>query len=287
MIAAFIDGLRLPWTESLATAQRLGLAGVQFTPTGPLAPAVLDAAARCQVRADLAAHGLSATALCGDLGGHGFAHAAEHAWRLDATRAVLDLAVDLGCGVVTGHVGVIPADPAHPRWPVLRAALAVVGAAAVERGVRYAIETGPEPARVLRTMLDDIRSPGLAVNFDPANLVMVQGEDAVAAWHILAPWTVHVHAKDGVQHQPCDAEAVYAAFADGGFPALEARTGALFAETPLGAGQVGWPRLLAAMAASGYRSWLTIERESGPDPAADIAAAVRYLSFHLRMETGS
>lgn len=280
-IAAFIDGLHLPWAEAVATASRLGLGGIQFTPAGPLAPAALDAGARRRLRTDLAARGLVLTALCGDLGGHGFARADEQAWRLEATRAVLDLAVDLGCGVVSAHVGVIPSDPRHPRRAVLGDALARVGAEAAARGVRYAIETGPEPAAVLRALLDQIACPGLAVNFDPANLAMVHGEDALTAWRELAAWTVHVHAKDGVRHQPCEAEAVYAAFAEGGFAALEARTGALFAETPLGAGQVDWPRLLPALAATGYRGWLTIERETGPDPGADIAAAIRFLTTHL------
>ena len=279
-IAAFIDALRLPWAESLASARRLGVRGVQFTPIGPLAPAVLDAAQRRGLRAELAAHGLTLTAICGDLGGHGFSRPEEHAWRLAATRALLDLTVDLGAEVVSAHVGVIPRDTRHPRWVCLAEALAQVGSDAVARGVRFAIETGPESSAVLRHLLDQLGSPGLAVNFDPANLVMVHGENALMAWTTLAPWTVHVHVKDGVRHQPCVAEEVYAAFAEGGFPALEARTGALFAETALGAGQVDWPRLLSAIEASDYCGWLTIERETGTDPASDIATAITYLE-HL------
>ncbi|MEK7413926.1 MAG: sugar phosphate isomerase/epimerase family protein [Planctomycetota bacterium] len=276
-IAAFIDGLRQPWAESLSTAQRIGLRGVQFTPTGPLAPKALDAAARRQVRSDLAANSLTLTALCGDLGGHGFSRSDEHGWRLDATKELLDLTVDLGATVISAHVGVIPATAQHPRWATLAKALALVGHEAAQRGLRYAIETGPETSAVLRSFLDTVGSPGLAVNFDPANLAMVHGEDAVTAWTVLRPWTVHVHAKDGVRHKPCNVEEVYAAFADGGFPALEARTGSLFAETPLGAGQVDWPRLLRAIEASGYHAWLTIERETGADPAHDIATAKTYL----------
>lgn len=277
-IAAFIDGLRLPWAEALAAARRLGLGGIQFTPAGPTGPDALDAGARRALSADLAAHGLVPTALCGDLGGHAFHRPAERAARRTATAQILDLAGDLGCPVVSAHIGVIPEDRQHPRWDAIATALAQVGADADARGVRYAIETGPERSAVLRDLLDRIACPGLAVNFDPANLIMVQGEDAIPAWRTLAPWVVHVHAKDGVRHQPCDAEEVYAAFAEGGFAALEARTGTLFAETPLGAGSVDWASLLPVMHATGYRGWLTIERETGPDPVADVAAAVGFLS---------
>jgi len=276
-IAAFIDGLRQPWTESLVTAKRIGLRGVQFTPSGPLAPKELSAEARRNLRSQLADHGLTLTALCGDLGGHGFARPDEHAWRLAATRELLDLTVELGAQVISAHVGVIPDDPQHPRWHSLATALNHVGHDATQRGVRYAIETGPETSASLRRFLDQLGNPGLAVNFDPANLAMVQGENAITAWTNLRPWTVHVHAKDGIRHKPCNPEEVYAAFADGGFAALEARTGALFAETPLGAGHVDWPHLITVIESSGYRDWLTIERETGANPAADIATAKSYL----------
>jgi len=101
--------------------------------------------------------------------------------------------------------------------------------------VTFAIETGPEPAAVLKRLLDAADSPGVGVNLDPANLVMVTGDDPVAAARLLGPRVVHTHAKDGRKLQACDAAEVYGAFADGGFAQLEKRMGRLFEEVPLGA----------------------------------------------------
>ena len=41
----------------------------------------------------------------------------------------------------------------------------------------FAVETGPEPAAVLKQFLDSLGSRGVAVNLDPANLVMVAGDE--------------------------------------------------------------------------------------------------------------
>ena len=48
-----------------------------------------------------------------------------------------------------------------------------------QNNAHFAIETGPERAEVLRAFLDSLGSRGVAVNLDPANLVMVTGDDPV------------------------------------------------------------------------------------------------------------
>jgi sugar phosphate isomerase/epimerase len=51
---------------------------------------------------------------------------------------------------------------------------------------------------------------------------------------------------------------------------------------PLGKGGVPWPGYLKALDEIGYHGFLTIEREVGDDPAADIAMAVDFLKSHIR-----
>ena len=144
-------------------------------------------------------------------------------------------------------------------------------------GVTLAVETGPETAVTLKRFIDAVGSKGLGVNYDPANLKMVLDEDVVKGAGILGPHIVHTHAKDGVHYAKCDPFRVYNSFAEGGFEALVAETGQLFAEVPLGEGQVPWDEYLAALRAIPYDGYLTIEREVGADPAADIAKAVAFL----------
>ncbi|MEG0767820.1 MAG: TIM barrel protein, partial [Clostridia bacterium] len=55
-----------------------------------------------------------------------------------------------------------------------------------------------------------------------------------------------------------------------------------FIELPLGEGDVPFAEYLKALEAVGYRGFLTIEREVGNNPAADIALAARFLREKMR-----
>ena len=50
-----------------------------------------------------------------------------------------------------------------------------------------------------------------------------------------------------------------------------------FIELPLGEGDVPFPAYLDALREIGYAGFLTIEREVGSDPAADIRLAADFL----------
>ena len=157
----------------------------------------------------------------------------------------------------------------------MRAACRELGDYAESCGVAFAIETGPETAESLAAFLRKVDSKGIGVNYDPANLVMVAGDDPVRGVHALKDFIVHTHAKDGVQYRPCDTEQVYGAFADGGVEDFD--FGRHFDEVPLGQGGVDFDAYLAALADVGYQGYLTIEREVGDNPEADIRMAVEFL----------
>ncbi len=135
----------------------------------------------------------------------------------------------------------------------------------------FAVETGPETAEVLKGFLDSLGSRGVAVNLDPANLVMVTGDDPVKAVYTLKDYIVHTHAKDGIKLLDKSPEIIYGIIED------EIQSGEAFREVPLGEGGVDFKSYLAALDDIGYKGFLTIEREVGPDPAGDIAMAVNFL----------
>ncbi|MBR6795106.1 MAG: sugar phosphate isomerase/epimerase, partial [Clostridia bacterium] len=54
-----------------------------------------------------------------------------------------------------------------------------------------------------------------------------------------------------------------------------------YLELPLGQGNVPFDRYLAALWDIGYRGYLTIERECGDNPSADIAMAVDFLKSKM------
>ena len=276
-IGVLIDSLRLGFDEGLRAAAELKADGVQFfTTRGALHPGKLDAKGRAGLRRRLGDLGLGLAALCGDFGGHGFARAAENPKRIDDSKRVMDLALDLGTRVVTTHIGVVPAAKSAPRYAVMAKACEELARYGESVGAVFAVETGPEPAAVLRAFLDDSGAGrGLGVNFDPANLVMVINEDPAAAVRTLGPYIVHTHAKDGVNLKPVDAEKLYAVFAGDKIPGFVWTD--FMDERPLGEGKVPWPEYIEALRAEKFDGYLTIEREAGEDRRGDVARGIEFL----------
>lgn len=265
----------------LDASKAIGAGAVQLG-VGPRG-AVTDTwtpAFRKEVRQRLSDNGLKVSALCGDLGGHGFQIADDNAWRVEETRRMFGLARDLGTDIITSHIGVIPEDASHPRRATLLDALRQIGAAAEAANCRVAIETGPERPEVLRAFLDDIGIPSIGVNYDPANLVMVLDKvDPVQGVYTLRDSIFHTHVKDGRQLKYAGPEVIYGFFAEGGIEDMRMEDYML--ETPLGDGDVDFTAWLSALKDIGYQGYFTIEREVGSDPTADIQKAVDFLRTHL------
>ena len=279
-IGVMVDSFRLPVAEGVRKAREVGADGLQvYVVDGEMAVERLSAQARRDFLSLIRDQGLTISALCGDLGGHGFQLPHENERKIAKSKAIVDLANDLETAVVTTHIGVIPEDHDAPAYRNQLAVCRELGRYAADHGVTFAIETGPEPAQRLRDFLDRLDTPGIGVNYDPANLVMVQNDDPVQGVRTLAPYIVHTHAKDGVQYRPCDPVKVYDAFAEGGVEGLN--IGELFNELPLGQGAVDWTRYLDELQACGYHGFLTVEREVGACPEDDIRAAVRFLRERL------
>ncbi len=276
-IGILSDCLGLGFEGGILKAAQMGVNGVQlYAVEGELAPENMSREKRVRARELVRSAGLEISALCGDLGYGGFAFAERNPEKIAYTKKIVDLALDLDCRVVTTHIGVVPGDPAHPRFGVMRDALAQLGEYAERAGARFAIETGPENGPTLRRLLDAVGSKGVGVNLDPANLVMC-GHDPVEAVEALGSAIVHTHAKDGVMYKTCDMDVMYGMVdAPEGFDEDE-----YCAEVPLGEGQVPFDAYIAALRRVGYDGYLTIEREVGDDPARDIQLAIDFLKKYV------
>jgi L-ribulose-5-phosphate 3-epimerase len=275
-IGVMSDSFRLSPHDGIRKSKEVGADGVQiYAVAGEISPEVMDKQTRATFRKYCADLGLAISALCGDLGGHGFQLPGENPIKVERSKHIVDLAADLGTPVVTTHIGVVPEDKNAPTYAAMLMACRELGIYAEKHRITFAIETGPEKATTLKSFLDDVGSRGIGVNLDPANLVMVSGDDPVQAVYTLRRYIVHTHAKDGVQLLPTDPVKVYGAFAEGGAEAFD--FGKHFQEVPLGQGGVNWDAYLAALDDIGYRGFLTIEREVGDNPETDIRAAVQFL----------
>ncbi len=271
-IGAMLDSFLLPDREAIARAASIGARGVQmYSTNGAHSPQNMTPAKIRELLAMMNDSGLVFSALCGDLG-HGFGNAQLNPGLIEQSKRILELAKELGTNVVTTHIGVVPTDPSHDRYKIMQEACHTLAEYADSLDAHFAIETGPETAAVLKDFLDGLGSRGVAVNLDPANFVMVTGDDPVMAVHTLKDYIVHTHAKDGIRIFQKDPEMIYGVKMD----ALS-HLGAAYQELPLGKGGVDFPNYLKALDEIGYRGFLTIERECGEDPAADIAMAAEYL----------
>lgn len=275
-LGIIVDSFRKDFKTNVEMAHALGADGIQmYMVAGELAPENMTPSKIAEVKQILRENSLEISAVCGDLGGHGFTRADENPQKIATSKRILEIAGELGGKVVTTHIGVIPADTACERYKVMQEACGELGRYADTLGMSFAIETGPEIAPTLKTFLDSLGCHGMCVNYDPANFVMVSGQDPVEGVHILKDYIVHTHAKDGIMVKKTDPQVIYDFFADGGIEDL--RLSDYFIETPLGEGGVDFDAYLNALRQVGYHGYLTIEREVGDRPAEDIRMAMDLL----------
>lgn len=272
-IGIMTDSLRIDTKSAIKTAASLGADGFQMYATnGENSPENLTKEKRRELLDFTKSNDLVFSAICGDLG-QGFGNPEKNPALIEKSKRILELAKDLECDIVTTHIGVVPADPSHDRYKIMQEACFTLSRFADDMGSHFAVETGPEPAKILKEFLDSLSSHGVAVNFDPANLVMVHGEDPVEAVHTLGDYIVHTHAKDGIKLSDCNPEILYAVIEH----ETLAQEAPSFEEVPLGEGKVNFPTYLQALKDVGYDGFLTIERECGDNPLADITKAVEFL----------
>ena len=280
-IGVMLDSFKVDVATALNKAVSVGASGLQVYATyGELAPENMSVQKRKDFLTSVKDHGLTISALCGDLG-HGFGDADLNPGLIEKSKRILDLAKDLETNVVTTHIGVVPKDPAHPRFQIMQAACQELASYADSLDAHFAIETGPEEAATLKAFLDSLHSTGVAVNMDPANFVMVTGDDPVQAVYTLKDYIVHTHAKDGRRLYYKDPEIVYGIKKEIKDVADTIVEGASFIELPLGEGDVDFTNYLKALNDIGYTGYLTIEREVGDDPEADIRKAVTFLKERI------
>ncbi len=277
-IGVIVDSFRTDTRGAILKAAALGADGIQMYSTdGENSPENLTPKKRRELLDFVKSNGLRFSALCGDLG-MGFFRPEKNPELIERSKRILDLAKELETDIVTTHIGVVPEDENADRYKIMQEACFALARYADSMGSHFAIETGPEPSAVLKRFLDSLGSRGVAVNLDPANLVMVTGDDPVEAVYNLKDYIVHTHAKDGVMLTRGDPEVIYRVTPHAAeFLAIE-----YFKEVPLGQGSVDFAAYLHALDDIGYKGFLTIEREVGADSARDIATAKQYLSDIIR-----
>jgi L-ribulose-5-phosphate 3-epimerase len=171
-------------------------------------------------------------------------------------QADAEVAQRMGLTLVTFHAGFLPHEDSDPSFAKLLARLRQVADLFAAKKMTVGLETGQEEASTLAAFLKKLDRANVGVNFDPANMILYDKGDPVAALRTLGPWVKQCHMKDAVRTK---------------------KPGTWGEEVRLGTGQVDWKGFFVALDAIGFKGNLNIEREAGKERVADIRAAREYL----------
>lgn len=164
-------------------------------------------------------------------------------------RVTVQTAARLGIDLVTFHAGFLPHDSADPEFAKLADRVRKIARLFASEGISLSLETGQETAHDLRVFLEYLDEPTLAVNFDPANMLLYDKGDPIDALRVLGPWVKGVHLKDAT---------------------VPTTPGEWGVELPVGAGQVDWAAFFEALSEIRYEGWLCFEREAEDQRVKDI-----------------
>lgn len=276
-ISVMHSNLKRPFDEVLDICVELGLDGIHYS-CKELDARTSPAADRKEYLDKIKARGLEVSALCCWGGQVDLGDREKHAENIAWGKQILELAIDLETTIWQAHVGVMPWSTDDPRWSAFVDACGEIAAYGETLGACLAMETGPEPARIMQRLIETVDSPGLRCNYDPANLILwpvilrdrgllatpYDKAEAIAEFEPnegvkrLGQYTVHTHAKDAIVTAEGKRQ-----------------------EVPLGQGFVDWQRYLGLLKESGYEGYLAIERETGEDPVGDIRRAATFLREQL------
>ena len=167
----------------------------------------------------------------------------------------VEATVKLGVKYLSMHAGFIDeSDPAYTKKFYDR--IRCLADAANQKNIMLLLETGQETAEELKHFLEKLDHPAIAVNFDPANMILYDKGDPIEAIRVLAPWVKHIHIKDAIRTK---------------------QPGTWGAEVPWGDGEVGLEAFLNVLKEVGFAGAMAIEREAGDDRFSDIKLAAERL----------
>jgi sugar phosphate isomerase/epimerase len=176
----------------------------------------------------------------------------------DANWANLQVTVQtarrLGLDIVMTHAGFLPHEPSDPTFAKMLGRMRQVARLFADHGLTLCCETGQESAASLVSFLDHLAEPNVAVNFDPANMLLYNNGDPIAALRTIGHRVKSCHLKDAIVAQV---------------------PGTWGEEVPIGTGQVDWTAFFTTMAELDYGGFFCFEREAGSARGTDLAAGRR------------
>ena len=249
-----LESLNLPLKKAIHVAADLGADAVEINARTQLRPDELSRTGVRHFRKMLADLNLKVAAIHFPTR-RGYNITDDLDRRIDATKAAMNMAFDLGCQVVCNHIGRVPDDPESEGWRTMTQALMDLGNYSHKAGAWLAAKTGTEEGEKLNNFLSGLPLGAVGVDFDPGNLV-INGFSASDSMTALAERVRNFRARDAVQD-------------------LAAGRGL---EVQLGRGTIDLAFLLSALEEKSYSGYITIERQTDENAVAECGQAIEYLT---------
>lgn len=174
----------------------------------------------------------------------------------DIARGAAARAKLFGLPAVMFHAGFLPHDMESAEFQKLAGRIEVVAGICAEQGLDLFLETGQETADDLWAFFDHMEERGvtnMGINFDPANMILYDKGEPIAALRKLLPRVKSIHIKDAVR---------------------TTTPGQWGTDVPLGEGHVDWHTFIKVLTEGGYTGDMYIEREAGDDRMGDVKTAI-------------
>ena len=248
-----ISCLQQPFKQALLTAARLGAAGVEIDARTEVRPADLSDTALRQLRKMLDDLNLRVSSVRFQTS-RGYDVQADLDRRIDATKAAMRMAYQVGAGVVVNQIGRIPAEATSPNWQTFRDVMEDLGRFGAHTGAVLAAETGTESGEDLMRLLTQGASGFVGVALNPANWILND-----------IPIESNIHAV---------AERVQLVIAQDAVRDLAARRGV---DVPLGQGTADLPNIIGILEDRQYRGWYVVAHQGSDNPEVSVQRAINYL----------
>jgi sugar phosphate isomerase/epimerase len=170
---------------------------------------------------------------------------------LARAKASAQLATQLNLSLISLHAGFIP-PPNTSEYTTITDRIKALNEVFQSNNITLALETGQEHAEDLLRMLDLPNMDTVAVNFDPANMILYAMGNPAQAIELLKPRIAQVHMKDAT---------------------ATTTPGTWGAEVPAGQGEVDWQHFFSVINTLPDIVNVVIEREAGDNRINDIITA--------------
>ncbi len=251
--AVNLESLRQPLKAAIATAAAIGADAIEINGRTQLRPAEMSRTAVRHFQKTLADFNLKVASVhFPTRRGYSVTESLEQ--RIDATKAAMTMAYELGCNVVVNQIGRVP-EVDTDDWNTMTQALSDIGNHSHRCGAKLAAQTGIDDGEKLKGLIDHLPIGSLSVDFDPAGF-MFHNHNVSDAIKVLAEHVAHVRTRD----------------------AVEDLSQGKRIEVQLGRGSVDWAQLLGVLEEKNYAGYLTVQRDAESESVKQCAESLEYLT---------